>query len=201
MDKKLKSLIICLIILIIGIICYFAFSFIFFDNIRFKKEYEKFNDNYININIDEDNNIKYVDVNEALDILNTGSGILYIGEPKSNKCRVVLPIFLDVVKEEEVDNIYYLNASNIRDIKKKGSSEYDKLLNMLNKYLSDYKGIDDESKRIYFPSFVFIMGGKVVGFYNNDIYDKVLNAQEKSKIKKIYKENIDKMYGMCDESC
>lgn len=212
MDKKIKVLIIYLVILIIGVIGYFIFSSLFSDSARFKREYEKFNGNYVTVNIDKDNNVQYVNVDEALDILESGTGILYIGEPKCNKCRAVLPTLLEMAKEEEVENVYYLNVSDIRDVKKKdedgnvvttkkGSDEYYKLMDALNKYLPDYKGIDDGSKRIYFPSFVFIMGGKVVGFYTNDIYDKALSFKEKDVLKNIYKDSIDEMYGTCDESC
>ena len=190
MKKIYKLLLIIIPIILIGLIAYLIISYTFSDNIRFKREYEKTNNKYLNININKKNNIKYVNTKEALDVLEKGTGILYIGNPKSNKCKSVLPILLKAATEEEIDNIYYLNNLKI----KKNSKEYKKLLSNLSDYIAG-------SKEISIPSFIFIMGGKIVDYSVNTTYSTNLNSKEKKELKKLYKKSINKIYGTCDESC
>lgn len=168
MKKIYKLLLIIIPIILIGLIAYLIISYTFSDNIRFKREYEKTNNKYINININKKNNIKYVNTKEALDVLEKGTGILYIGNPKSNKCKSVLPILLKAATEEEIDNIYYLNNLKI----KKNSKEYKKLLSNLSDYIAG-------SKEISIPSFIFIMGGKIVDYSVNTTYSTNLNSKKK----------------------
>ena len=81
------------------------------------------------------------------------------------------------------------------------------MVDKLEDYLGPYEGLNDESiKRIYFPTVIFVMGGKVVGIHVDtvesqiDPYKKLTEKQQK-ELKQIYTNNINKIYGTCDESC
>ena len=91
------------------------------DEIKFKDEYEKLNgtelsDNYIlkAINIDSDNNVKYVSDDEILNVLTNGTNVIYFGWPDCNWCRTMLPILISTLKENNVDTLYYYNFKSLR---------------------------------------------------------------------------------------
>ena len=194
------------------------------DEKHFKTEYEslnnKKNDNkktYPTVTIPKNNNVKYASFDEVMDFLDSGTGILYLGFPECPWCRNAVPVLIDRALENEVENIYYFNALSIRDIKelkdgkivttKKGTKEYYKLVDKLKDNLGAYEGLNDDSiKRIYFPTVVFVMGGKVVGTHigtvdSQDNPYKPLTKKQKKELETIYDKNIDKIYGICDESC
>lgn len=213
------------IVLIVGIILYVVFDDSSSrDEKKFKNEYEslngKKNDNgkkYMSIEIPKDNNVTYADFDKTMEFLENGTGILYLGFPECPWCRNAIPVLIDMAWENEISDIYYFNALSIRDVKelkdgkivttKKGTKEYYKLVEKLSDFIGPYEGLEDESiKRIYFPTAVFIQGGKIVGSHigtvdsQEDPY-KALTKSQKKELEKIYTENINKIYGACDDSC
>ena len=123
--KKEKVLLICLPILcaIGAIIAYFKVININNDAIKFKKEYEGYNgvkisDNlyYSNLDIDEDNPIKYSNYEEIIDVIKNKTGIIYLGFPECPWCRSALPVLLDALDENDIETLYYLNIKNERDV-------------------------------------------------------------------------------------
>ena len=220
----IKIGILLLVFVAIGTIIYLLVSENTSDEIKFKKEYESLNGEkndagkkYMRISISKDNNVKYASYDEVMELLDKGTGILYLGFPECPWCRNALPVLLKAAKENEVANIYYFNALSIRDIKelkngkivttKKGTKKYYNLVNRLEEHLGPYQGLEDESiKRIYFPTVVFVMGGEVVGLHvatvnsQDDPYKKLSKDQER-ELFDIYTKHIDAMFGICDESC
>ena len=228
MDKKtiIKIAIILGIFIIIGIILYFVLDdHITADEHRFKTEYEELNNKkndkgkkYPTVHLPKDNNVTYASFDDVMNLLDDGTGILYLGFPECPWCRNALPVLIDAAKKSEVDNVYYFNAEPIRDTKtldakgkrvttKKGTKEYYKLVEKLKDYLDPYDGLNDESiKRIYFPTVVFVMGGKVVGIHTDTVESqsdpyKGLTKKQKEELNQIYTNNINKIYGTCNESC
>ena len=57
------------------------------DSIKFKKEYESFNDKYYSIKINEDNPIKYSNYNEIFKVIKKKTGIIFLGYPEDNNSR------------------------------------------------------------------------------------------------------------------
>lgn len=226
MNKTVTKILIILgLFIIIGTVLYIVTD----DNVtkdekQFKNEYEslngKKNDNgktYVKVTIPKENNVKYADFDEVIDFLEEGTGILYLGFPECPWCRNAVPVLIGSAIENEIDDIYYFNALSIRDEKelkdgkivttKKGTKEYYKLVDKLKDYLTPYEGLEDESiKRIYFPTVVFVQGGKIVGSHigtvdsQKDPY-KVLTKKQTKELKEIYTNNINKIYGTCDETC
>lgn len=223
MKKTIIIAIVIIILFIFGLALFYIFDKEKGDNIKFKEEYESINNKAINgkktlsIEIDENSGIKYVSFSELMEVLDSGTGIIYFGFPECPWCRSAIPTLIKAAKEMEVETIYYFNAYDIRDEKelsdgeivdiKEGSDEYYKLLDKLDEVLTPYDGLNDDSiKRLYFPTTVFVMGGKIVGSHigtvdsQEDPY-KGLTKKEEKELLNIYKTNIEKIYGVCDSSC
>lgn len=174
---------------LIAILAYFKLINTDVDAIKFKNEYENLNnEEYLEVNIDKDNPIVYADYDKLLEVINNGTGIIYLGFPECPWCRNALPVLLDVAKKNNVDIIYYMNILNERDSyivedgklvyakdedgnEKKGTEGYFKLLEALKDELSDYiisydnKKYEVGEKRIYAPSVIFVKDGKVLGIH------------------------------------
>lgn len=218
-----KIILLLFIIIVIGIILYFVFETETKDEVKFKNEYENLNNQknengkkYVKVKIPMDNTIEYLTIDETLDFLDNKTGILYFGFPQCPWCRTAIPILIQAAKENET-KIYYNNALSIRDekklskgkiiITKKGTKKYYKLIKKLDKYLPEYEGLKDKSiKRLYFPTVVFVMGGKVVGIHVGTLDSqknpyKPLDKKQENQLKKIYTKNIEKIYGVCDDKC
>ena len=94
------------------------------DASTFKEEYESLNDKtnesgkeYVHVEIDEENPIKYSSYTEIMDILKNGTGVIYFGFPECPWCRNAVPVLFDAAKEMGIDSIYYFNALSMRDKK------------------------------------------------------------------------------------
>ncbi|MDO4466097.1 MAG: hypothetical protein Q4C49_03695 [Bacillota bacterium] len=99
-------------------------------------------------------------------IENKDTFLLFLGFPSCPWCRSVVPTFLEVAKEKEIQQVYYVDIENIRDIlipgeEKKGTEGYYQLLEKLDSLLPPYiiDGKDMGEKRIFVPSFVRIKDG------------------------------------------
>lgn len=128
---------------------------------------------YREIAIPEDNNVVYVELNELLEILESGTGAIYFGFPECPWCRTLMPVLFEAMQTTGYDgDIYYCNCPEQRDAMRlneageivtisEGSADYYKLLEMLHDYIGPYAGLGDESiKRLYFPTTVFLKDGQ-----------------------------------------
>ena len=219
--KKVTMMVLLFVVIVLAMLIIYLCINKGSDSIRFKKEYESLNaqEKYIDVKIPEDNNVQYASFDDVMDVLNSGTGIIYFGFPECPWCRNALPVLLKAAKDNEVSNFYYYNAKSIRDEKvlkdgkvvtnKKGTDEYYKLLDKLSDVISPYQGLNDDSiKRLYFPTAVFVMGGKIVGFHEGTVDSqedpsKNLTSKQEKELLNIYNENIEKIYGFCDteKSC
>ena len=72
------------------------------DAFRFQNEYESLNgqeiDNtnrtYLNVTINKNNPVKYASYEEVMNILESGTGIIYFGYPECPWCRTIVPVLL-----------------------------------------------------------------------------------------------------------
>lgn len=148
------------------------------DSVIFKEEYESLNNesNYREVLIDSDNKIVYI-TDEELEkkIENKEDMVVYFGFAKCPWCRSVIETLIEVSKDLDIDKIYYLDVSKIRDVKKldeggniiiekEGSKSYNKIVDLLSEYLSDYV-INDKvvGKRIYAPNILVIKNKSIQG--------------------------------------
>lgn len=185
---------------------------------KFKEEYEALNENegYIKLDIDENNPIEYADYDKLLEVIENGTGIIYLGFPGCPWCRNALPVLLDAAKDNNVDIIYYMNILNERDSyvvedeklvyavdkegkEKKGTEGYFKLLKALDKHLTDYVVTYDGEeyevgeKRIYAPSVIFVRDGKVLG-----IHVSTVDSQESPK-EPLTEKQYDELYSIYED--
>lgn len=203
------------------------------DAITFKNEYESLNNvvrekdgrTIKEIMIDANNPVEILTEEEAVALLEKGTGILYFGFPECPWCRSMLPVLLKTLNNLNVDRLYYLNISSIRDtlalgeknkveIKEEGTKGYYRILELLDAVLEPYylssedgKKIDTKEKRLYAPTVVFIKGGKVVDIHVGTVesqksgYDD-LTQEQQEELSNRFMEQIRKVYEVdCDESC
>lgn len=116
----------------------------------------KFADEYTEIS--EDNVFVYASVDEIIDTLENGNGVVYLGFPECQWCQRYVVYLNDVAKENNVDKILYYN---IREDRNNNSDNYLKIVDLLKDYLQDD---EDGNPRIYVPAIIFMNNGKIVGF-------------------------------------
>lgn len=204
------------------------------DSIKFKEEYEKYNNkkvssdkNYPSLEISEKNPIKYSTYEEIIDVIKNQTGIIYLGFPECPWCRSIIPVLFDIVKDNDINTIYYLNIKNerssyvVQDNKlvyeidengneKKGTEDYHNLLKVLDKYLTEYtityedKTYETGEKRIYAPTVIFVKDGKILGVHVSTVsshlsgYDKMTDEQTE-ELYSIYEDYIlDIKSATCD---
>lgn len=183
----------------------------------FKDNYEKLNDNseYLKINIKDDKKIELKNEFDILDMIeNKESFIVYFGFEECNWCRSTLESFIKNLNNSNIEKIYYVNISDIRDnyelnsknelIKTvEGTEGYYKLLKAFDSILDNYeplsftdsKGkvtyVDVQEKRIYAPTYAIIKNGipvtKVSGISK-------LQKNELSKINDEIKKEQDSIF-------
>lgn len=162
MNKK-KILIIIGAIILLGVILYLAVSTnnkkeqnITNDNERFANEYKT---------VTKDNVFVYRDINEIINILEKGTGVVYLGFPECPWCKAYVTYLNEVAKEEDVEKVYYYN---ILEDRKNNTKEYQKIIELLGDYVAN----DEEgNKRIYVPMVIGVNKGQIVGFDDETAWD------------------------------
>ena len=193
------------------------------DALKFKQEYESLNGTvafgdikYNNLEISENNPIKYSNYEKVIDVIKNESGIIYLGFPGCPWCRSALPILLDVAEDNDINTIYYINIKEDRDAfvvednelvyqvdeegnEKKGAEGYFDLMDALDKHLTEYivsyegKEYKTGEKRIYAPTVVFVRDGKVLGLHVSTV------DSQKSGFDKMTEDQVDELYGIYEE--
>lgn len=219
MKKKLIIIIGIFVAITIAVLSFYQIKLKNTDAYKFKESYEALNDTeaygfkYQNLNIPKDNKIKYATLDEAIDIIENGTGLIYFGFPNCPWCRGMLPILLDTVECSCLENVLYVDASEIRDvyelkdgevkISKEASKEYYKLLELLDANLSEYTLTEGEKtyevgeKRIYVPFVVGVKNGKIVGSFETITLDEGQTAFDKltENQKNEYRKNYQNIIG------
>ncbi|MDD2518433.1 MAG: hypothetical protein PHI05_02410 [Bacilli bacterium] len=188
------------------------------DSIKFKEEYEVLNGTkntsgteYLKIEVPSANPIKYLTIDETLEFLENGTGILYFGRPGCPYCRSTLNTFLDFAKDNEIEVINYYNPETIRN---EGTDEYKKILEILDEYLKvdtvtqseEDENFDPTLKRLGVPDVYFMNKGRVIGHYQESRaeFKGVLTKDQEKGLKEIYNEiysdYVDSI-SLCTEEC
>lgn len=219
--KSSLKIVLCLVVFVIAII-----SIVFLKPVgmatRFKLEYEALNgqkaengSTYMDVNISNDNKIVYADYNQIFDVLD-GTGVIYFGFPECPWCRNAAPVLLEAAEETAIEQIYYLNNNDDRDIKilkdgkviteKEGTSNYNKLLEKLGDKAAVYEGLEDENiKRLYYPTVVFVKEGQIVDYIEGTVESqkdpyKPLTEEQRQELKDKYKKAINNLLTCNEES-
>jgi len=115
--------------------------------------------------LSQDNIYVYKTSEEIINILEHGTGIVYLGFPECPWCQAYAPMLNDIADTEGLEKINYYNILQDRT---NNTNTYQKLLEILNDYLQ-YD--EDGNKRIYVPSVIAVAKGEIVGFDDETAYD------------------------------
>ena len=160
------------IFLIITIIVLTSCSKNITDAFKFKKEYEKYNNTNIKLNISEKNIIQYKTKEEINKIIEKETGVIFIGSPQENKSRIALKLLLEAAENTDLQEIYYINTT--KEIKK--------------------------IKETNTPLTLFVLDGKILEEINNT--KNKLTEDEEIELYNKYLENIHKvLQDTCSEEC
>lgn len=120
------------------------------DGERFSQEYTQ---------VDKDNVFVYKNIDEIINILEHGTGIVYLGFPECPWCKQYVVYLNEVAKQNKnVSNVYYFD---ILEDRKNNTEEYQKIVSIL----SDYLPFNEEgNKRVYVPAVIAVNNGEIVGF-------------------------------------
>ena len=165
-QKHKKLLIISLCCLVLAIICALVYSFVIkkdensqekadtaieTDAEKFVKEYPA---------VGRNNMFVYKSMDEIGDILENGTGIVYLGFPECKWCQAYVKYLYAVAVEENIDTIYY---TNILEDRKNNTEQYQRLVEILKDYLlKDEEG----NPRIYVPDITVVSNGEILGHDN-----------------------------------
>lgn len=146
------------------------------DALKFKEEYESLNNDYKEIEIKENNPIKYSSIDEIKDIINNKSGLIFLGNAKDNKSRIIIPILIEAAKQTGIKPIYYLSIDSNEQIKE-----------LVNKDLT-------------YPLIIFVKDGEILETIEND--KTSLTTEEENSLLKKYRNTIHEILDdLCDQSC
>lgn len=133
------------------------------------------------IYIEDEIVFKNKNIDEAINLISSGTGIVFMCTPKSEWCQYYAKFLNDVVIEKNINEIYHLDIKEERSLE---TNKYQKLSSLL----SDYLLTDDVgNKRINMPDIVFVKNGKIIANDNEtSVVTSELNPSEYWTDKKIY---------------
>lgn len=121
------------------------------DSEKFKSEYD---------GVKEDNIFVYKSLSDINKILESGTGVVYLGFPECPWCQKYVVYLEEVAEEVGINKIYY---NDILDYRADNSKEYQKTVELLDNYLL----LDDEgNKRVFVPEIVVVKNGEIIGHDN-----------------------------------
>lgn len=200
---------------------------------KFKNEYEALNNKanetngkkYPFVKVVNESVVKYSSYEEILEVLKTGTGVIYLGYPECPWCRNLVPIMLSAATEAELDTIYYLNIKEDRDllmldsnkniiVEKEGNKKYFQLVDALDEILDEYVLTDNNgntvhtgNKRIFVPLLVYVKDGKIIGHHKgtidaqDDPYVELTDRQQEELLLDLIN-NFSIVSGVvCDDAC
>ncbi len=155
------------IIIIIGVVLVIALGVLGYLYLNKEKntnvDGKKFAAEYTSVT--EDNVFVYKTIDEIINILEHGTGVVYLGFPECPWCTAYVPYLNEVAKANSVDKVYYYNIYNDR---KENNDNYKKLVDILKEYL---KFDEEGNKRIYAPSVIAVKDGEILDFDDETAWD------------------------------
>lgn len=118
------------------------------DASRFAAEYSS---------VSDDNVFVYATSQEVIDLIEHGTGAVYLGFPSCPWCQAYASYLNAAAKEAGLDKVYYYN---IQEDRQNNSEVYQTLVSLLAPNLQ-YD--EDGARRIYVPDVVFVVNGRVIG--------------------------------------
>lgn len=148
--KKIKISLILVIAVVGAFLIYKKFEHINSD----QKEIDKFVSEYTLI--EENHVFEIINIDEAINILNNKTGIIFFCNPGSDWCQHYAKVLDDIALENDMDKIYYADIKDDRSI---NSNKYRKLVTKLQDYLDTD---DTGNKRLSMPNLTFVKNGEII---------------------------------------
>ena len=120
------------------------------DAVIFAREYTE---------VSDDNVFVYRDIDEIINIMENGTGVVYLGFPECPWCQSYVKYLNEVAKEEGIEKIYYYN---ILEDRKNNTKEYKKIVKYLEKELQLDEEGNDILQRVPLNT-AFNVNGKLIG--------------------------------------
>ena len=159
------------------------------DGLNFKVEYENYNSTNYSLNIEKDNDFKYLDMNNVNNVFSSNN-VIFIGEPQDNKSRYLVDSLNNIEKDYKIDIYYYNYKDNNPKYEIKGeklvktsdgTKLYSEMLEKLNDYITtlnvekEEQVYKTEEKVFSTPAIVFILDKKIYGYYDDFEFDSSNN--------------------------
>lgn len=158
--KRIMILVSVIILFMIGVISLVLFLK---KDKKTASDMEKFSAEYHEVA--KNNVFVYRNIDEIINILEKGTGIVYLGFPECKWCQRYTKYLNEVAIDMGISKIYYYN---IREDRKLNTENYQKIVSILENYLQN----DEEgNKRIYVPSVIALKKGEIVGFDDETAWD------------------------------
>ena len=159
--KNLKRFLLGAILIVIGLILLYFF-FIKKDDNK-ETDAQKFRNEYSNVS--DNNPFVYRNIDQIINILEKGTGVVYLGFPECPWCQAYVPYVEEVAKKVGIDKVYYFN---ILEDRKNNSEKYQKIVKILNEYIPN----DEEgNKRVFVPALIIVKDGKILLFNDETSLD------------------------------
>ena len=175
---------------------------------------------YMEVHIPEDSLFEPINEEDALQLLESGTGVLIFEFPECPWCRNMMPVVNEAAKEMALSKLYTFNIREERNqitlgddgalvTVNEGTEFYRKVLELLGESASVYDGLNDESiRRIYAPTVFVIENGKVLSSHvstvdsQSDPFIPLTDAQHQELLD-IYKGMFEIISPVClpDDAC
>ena len=186
---------------------------------KFKQDFEQYNgltyedtnEAVIDVSIPSNNPFIYKTGKEIVEILNNEDAYILFGYSLCPLTRAAIETLIEVVTEENINTIYYIDILNIRDEfipsnsiiptqTKEGSEAYHEIVKFFGSkldkyYVSSEDGMylyDTGVRRVLSPTLVSVSDGDVIAMHQELVEsytykDEALNEEQKTELKEIYK--------------
>lgn len=108
--------------------------------------------------ITNENIYDYKTAAEILEIMNTGTGVIFFAFPENAWSHTYAALLNDVAKYYGVSEIYYYNFLNDRSM---NNSYYENIVKKLNAYLPV---LDNGTRNIYAPTMIMVKDGEIIAY-------------------------------------
>lgn len=134
------------------------------DALRFSNEYTL---------VDKNNIFVYKNIDEIINILESETGIVYLGFPECPWCQRYVKYLNEVALNSNIKEIYYYNILQDRN---NNTDKYQKIVSLLSDNLIND---DNGMKRVFVPDVSFVKNGKVL-YHDNEtsIVDSDITPEE-----------------------
>lgn len=159
MKKKIMIIVGIVLVLVLALGIYMYYNKEKNTNVDGKKFHEEYQ------TVDKDNVFVYREVDEIINILEHGTGVVYLGFPECPWCKAYVTYLNEVAKENDVEKVYYYNIYSDRN---ENNDNYKKIVEILKEYL---KFDEEGNKRIYVPAVIAVKDGQILDFDDETAWD------------------------------